>query len=267
MTEYIVTRRDEFQSRAIPHLLSYLPELGRNQDLPIYFTAYVPPRAFAAGDIVINVAAPYWKGNADNILNVLVHEIFHAGYGWCRSARTEIPLKHKKLYRMLEDLQNEGMATYVAYKAVPMYPAPDEKDYELLESANEVTSLLEDINTLFEKVGVVKDGELQRLSWEIGVTQRGYYIVGAHMAEVIEETLGREVLIKTLVEGPISFVALYNSLVKENRRIYFPNEETILTRQAALQKKAKTQRAMLSILIVIVIVVVSVCLIWRRQKK
>lgn len=80
ITETIVGARERFLHDAIPHLLDYLPETTV-LDVGVYFTAFIPPRAFAMGEIVFNVAATYWKGNPDNILNTMVHEVFHAGYG------------------------------------------------------------------------------------------------------------------------------------------------------------------------------------------
>jgi hypothetical protein len=55
---------------------SYLPA-DVNLDVPVHFTAFIPPRSMVTGGIVVNVAASYWNDNPDNILNNLVHETFH----------------------------------------------------------------------------------------------------------------------------------------------------------------------------------------------
>ena len=232
MTDSIKVKTNDFQEKAIPHLFSYLPATDKPMNMPVYFTAFIPPRAFAnTAGIVIDVAASYWKGNPKNILNCLIHELFHIGYSWFRPTRTEKPLDHKFINTMLDYLQNEGMATYVAYKAQPMFPAPDEKDYRLFESPEEVTRLLKVMNDLFENVGVLSDKKLKQLSWRKGVNGRAYYIAGAHMAQVIESKLGRKALIETIQQGPVSFVKRYNSLVPENRKIFFPDDSTIAARQ------------------------------------
>ena len=175
-----------------------------------------------SGGVVINVSANYWNGDVRNIYNNLTHEIFHVGYSHTRPNRTESPLENEQLYQMLDALQNEGTATYVGYRASSLFPAPDEVDYQLLTNSKDVTRLFGEINDLFEQVGVVTDEDLQQLSWRTGVTRRGYYIVGARMAQIIETQLGREALIGSLADGPVSFVKLYNSLVTENRRISVP---------------------------------------------
>ena len=223
MTDSIVAMKDDFLIDAVPHVCSFLPD-HIDFSIPVYFTAFVPPRSFVSGGIVINVSASYWKGNVENILNNLTHEIFHVGYSHMRRERTEAPLENTQLYGMLDYLQNEGIATYVGYEALPLFPAPDEVDYRLLENPDDVNRLLREVNDLFSQVGTVSDEELQRLSWQKGVTERGYYIVGAHMARAIDSKLGRTALIETISEGPLSFVTTYNSLAGEEERVQIPLE-------------------------------------------
>ncbi len=214
----ITEGKEVFLERSLPHLCSYLPE-GTDLSIGVYFTAFIPPRAFAMGEIVFNVAATYWRGNADNILNSLVHEIFHVGYSRCREVRTEERLENGALYDMLDNLQSEGVCTYVAYKALPIFPAPDEKDYGLLEDMLEVMRLLGDLNSVLSQAGSLPDEKVQKLAWEKCVIGRAYYVVGAHMFRTIEVQKGREALIKTLTTGPSYFVELYNSLVEDNMKI------------------------------------------------
>jgi len=218
MTDSIVNTQDAFLARAIPTVCSFLPE-GMDISIPVYFVAFVPPRSFVSGGVVINVSARYWKGNVQNIFNNLTHEIFHVGYSHTRPGRTEAPFDDEALYKMLEQLQNEGTATYVGYRAASDFPAPDELDYQLLENPDDVARLFGEVNALFEAVGVVTDEELQRRSWRTGVTARGYYIVGAYMAQTIDSELGRDALIGTLEAGPATFVNLYNSLATHDRKI------------------------------------------------
>ncbi|UCD64696.1 MAG: hypothetical protein JSW34_04465 [Candidatus Zixiibacteriota bacterium] len=235
MTDYIKTHERKFLDSAVPHLLSYVPETGKSLSRPIYFTAFIPPRAFANSEgIVIDVASRYWRGNPDNILNCLVHEFFHVCYSWFRADRTEQPVGHEFLYKMMEYLQNEGLATYVGHNALPIFPAPDEKDYQLLESPAEVTRLLKELNVLFDAVGTVSSEELRKANWDTGIEGRAYYIVGAHMAGVIEDSLGREALHQTLKQGPRSFIESYNTLVQEDMTIRYPDEGTIHEREEAM---------------------------------
>jgi hypothetical protein len=54
------------------------------------------------------------------------------------------------------------------------------------------------------------------------VTNRAYYIVGAHMARVIQAERGKTALVETLAKGPLSYIRLYNSLVPEDERVRVP---------------------------------------------
>ncbi len=218
MTDRILSVRGEFLRRAVPHICSFLPEAS-NLDISIHFTAFIPARSFLRDGIVINVAAPYWQSNADNILNNLVHEIFHVGYARARDNRTETPLQNEQLYDMLDALQNEGTATYVGYRALAEFPAPDDRDYPLLDDPGDRARLLSDLNELFARVGVDSLEEVQRQSWDLGVMQRAYYVVGAHMARTIDSRLGRDALVQTVWMGPRSFVRRYNSLAPEQERL------------------------------------------------
>ena len=222
MTDEIIARQEEWQEAAIPHLCSFFPQ---DVDLsrPAYFVAFIPPRAFATSEgIVIDVAADYWNGDSGNILNMMIHEFFHVGYGQLRPHRTEAPLESDRLNSMVESIQNEGMAVWVANEARRAFPAPGEVDNRLLDSPEDVADLRTALNGLFERSSTISDDQLRRQSWRVGVTNRAYYIVGAHMARVILAERGKEALVETLEEGPLSYIRLYNSLVPEEERVRVP---------------------------------------------
>jgi hypothetical protein len=80
----IIEGKEDFLRQALPHLCSYLPA-DADLNVTVRLTAFIPPYAFAWEDIVISINSPYWKGNVENILNLLVHEIFHAGYSYAGS--------------------------------------------------------------------------------------------------------------------------------------------------------------------------------------
>jgi len=212
---------DAFLEEAVPHICGFLPAAS-NLGIEVHFTAFVPPRSFVANEVVIDVGAEYWQGNVANILNNLIHEIFHVGYSKSRPGRTEAPLADAQLYEMLDALQNEGLATYVGYAAQTSFPAPGERDYPMLDSPRDVQRLRTLLNGLFALSGTTGEAQLRQWAWRRGVTMRGYYVVGAHMARTIDRQVGRDALIETIREGPASFVRAYNALVPEPERIVVP---------------------------------------------
>jgi len=222
MVDEIIARQGEWQTTAIPHLCSYFPaEVSLSR--PAFFVAFLPSRAFATSEgIVIDVNSDYWAGNPANILNLMIHEFFHVGYGQLRSARTDPPLSNARLNSIAESIQNEGMAVWVAYEARHAFPAPDEVDNRLLNEPDQVASLRAALNGLFERSTSISDDQLRQQSWRIGVTNRAYYVTGADMARVIQANRGKDALRETLMQGPLSFIRLYNSLVPAADRLRFP---------------------------------------------
>lgn len=221
MAREVAAAGDAFLEDAVPHICGFLPAAS-SLDIEVHFTAFVPPRSFVANEVVIDVSAGYWQGNVANVLNNLVHEIFHVGYSKSRPGRTEAPLADALLYEMLDVLQNEGLATYVAYEAQASFPAPGERDYPMLDNAGDVRRLRGLLNGLFALSGTASEAQLRQWAWRRGVTMRGYYVVGAHMGRTIDRETGRDALIETIREGPASFVRAYNALVPEPERLVVP---------------------------------------------
>ena len=216
--ERIIEGRQVFIDKALPHVCSYLPD-DADLDISVHFTTYVPPRAFAMGEIVINMTTTYWNNNPDNILNTMVHELFHVGYSYCEELRGRE--EEGSLFGILRNIHNEGVCTYIGYTAQDIFPAPDEKDYGMLDDEDEVRRHLGNANMILSKIGTILEDELDKLSWDEGVMGRSYYVTGAHMCRVIEEKAGMDVLKQTLLNGPWTFSETYNGLVPEKERLIY----------------------------------------------
>ena len=216
-TRRIVEGREVFLEKAVPYLYGYLPD-DVGLDIGVYFTAFIPPRAFAMGEIVFNVAADYWNNNPDNILNTLVHELYHVG-------ASNIHKKHSfeppadPLTNVLSNVQGEGIATYVAYNAQHIFPAPDDKDFVMMDDPAVVDQCFGQVRDILSKVGSVPADELQKLSWDVGVIGRAFYVAGAEMCRGIDAEKGREALIETIWKGPRYFFEVYNEIAEPVRRL------------------------------------------------
>lgn len=248
----LLSRREEFHQYSIPHICSFMPHKYIDFSTTVYFALGTDFAGFAADNlIVISISDPYWQGSCESILNAMTHEVFHIGYGFNAYARTEIPLKDNYLYNILGKLHNEGLATYVAYKAQSFFPAIAEMDFRMLEDSATVVSLIHDLNNLFQqaeisrrasdstmkdsehsskKAGLLKrllgigkpltEEDLRNRIWTVGVERRAFYIAGAFMAQVIDQRNGRDALVETVARGPRSFVSMYNSLVEHSMQVY-----------------------------------------------
>jgi tetratricopeptide (TPR) repeat protein len=209
-----------FASKAKPLLAKYLPQKDYCRvDSKVYFTAFTAFDSMNIWDsVVINALNPSYFLDADFILNTLVHELFHSGYGSCAAFREE-PMLEQKLYYILECLQNEGLATYVAHQALPLYPAAMNRDYSLAANEERVTKLRNELNAFLSRIDTMPSDQALRDVFSLGVRQRAFYAVGFDMARTIEQRLGCEKLADTVAQGPISFYELYNSLVDDEDKI------------------------------------------------
>lgn len=210
---------ESFASRAVRFLCDFLPPEA-DLTTTLYFTTEMISAGFQeSGEIVVHILN-------HELLNLFVHELFHKGHMSLESG-TEEPAGAPNPYdRMYFSLQSEGMATYVGYKARRQFPQVGEVgtslvagDYALLENPEQLQRLHSELNMLFRDASELDGETLRKRSWELGVQQRAYYVVGAFMAKTIDEKSGRQALIETLKTGPYSFLAAYNALVEGAWRI------------------------------------------------
>lgn len=202
-----------FFEKAIPHIYSFMPPNTPMLNTTLYFTTEIEASGFQAkGNIVINIL------NHEKT-NTFVHELFHQAYVFVNQKRTDERLENEILENLVFSLINEGMATYVGFKALPDFPYYWGEDYDLLQNSSDLLRLHKNLNNIFQNAESMPEEKLREVSWEIGVTQRAYYVVGAYMALIIDEKLGREELIKTYSAGPLSFIKKYNSICDSNMKI------------------------------------------------
>ena len=218
--ERIKSGEARFIAAAIPRILDFLPRNGLQMETRIHLTAFTTAYAFMTDtQIVANIASPKLSGTANGILNILLHEVYHIGYGINRLLRSEEPLEDGRAYALLDVLHNEGLATYVAWKAGSLYPFPGFEDYRMLENEAAVREKLDKVNVLFSQFNKLPKEDFGKLSWEEGVKNRAYYVAGAYMSRTIDERIGRKALVGTIERGPRSFVSLYNTLTDGDMKI------------------------------------------------
>lgn len=207
----LVKRRESLQETLQRVLPAYLPA-GAEVQATLLSALMIPPYAFAWGDgrIVVNLSAPFWQGDPERVMNLLVHETWHLGL---RAYGSGISAEKAASGRELVDhlawrTQNEGMATWVAYQA--RTPGTPIEDYTMLDQPESVARALADLESLLRACAT--DTDLKRLRadiWQKGTRERALYVAGAHMARIVESRLGRERLVATIVDGPRSFFESY----------------------------------------------------------
>ena len=212
------------------HILSFLPSKD-GYDVNIYIIALsVCTGCSMNDDIMVDIVASY-KSNAAHLLNSMIHEAFHNGYGYCNPnfvLLDSIP-KNKKTFlrKILIYLQNEGMATYAGYttrKIIPLQFKKDEpnllsQDYSLLEDNSSVRKAISQVNYLIEKTNYMSLDSLDKVAWNLGVMQRSYYVTGAYISKTIEAKYGREHLAGLIKKDETVFIKEYNDIVQKEYQI------------------------------------------------
>jgi tetratricopeptide (TPR) repeat protein len=230
--------RDSLLNEVVAHICSFLPDSLTDLSTTVYWTALIVPHAFQMNfSVVLNANAIRTAAEA---WNTIIHELFHVGYYRNECYRTEILFHNAEKHDLIYSLQNEGMATYVAFTA-PAAMYYHSKDYLMLKDDSEVKKAITQVNELIKMVDSTSPDEFRNKMFNIGVEGRALYICGAHIAKTIDKRLGREALVKTVSDGPRTFITTYNSLVSEDQRVIELSVEKPLTdfqkmRQSAVDK-------------------------------
>lgn len=214
------------QNTIVQHISSYSYEKTKINAF-IYFVAFTIPYAFCVdtNKIGIDITGSEWNFDTDCILNTVIHEIYHIAYklnspDYFKYIAND-PIDRESFVRFNYGyLQSEGMATFVAYKALNLFPSDyRHPDYELLENDSTVKMAIHQINMLSEMAETMPLDTLLLECWKMGVEQRAYYIAGGYVAKIIEEKYGTEFLAALVKEGSISFVKKYNMLVPDDYKL------------------------------------------------
>ncbi len=207
------------------HISSYL-DAGDPIHASVYLVAFTTPYAFCVEEnkIGIDITGDEWNFDTDCVLNTTIHEIYHVGFRLNSPDYTYIrvdPIDGETFIRFCYAyLQSEGMATYVAYRALELFPSDYRHiDYDLLEDDSKVKKALGQVGMLIEHARTLEIDSLGKEAWNIGVTERAFYIAGAYMARVIEEKYGTEFLAGLVSKGSLQFAREYNALVSDEYRI------------------------------------------------
>ena len=220
-----VKLRDSLLGDVVAHICSFLPDSVTDLSTTVYLTALIVPNAFQMNyNVVLNANA---IGSAAEAWNTTIHELFHVGYYRNECYRTEMLFHNEEKNDLTYSLQNEGIATYVAFSA-PDAMYHEHKDYRMLKDGSKVKKAINKVNELIKMVDSESPDDFRKKMFKIGVEERALYICGAHIARTIDQRLGREALVKTVSAGPRTFIATYNEMVSEDQKVIeLPLEEPL----------------------------------------
>lgn len=214
--EFYTENKDE----VIQHITRYLPE-DVAFNARAFFVMFTVPYAFSLSDtLVMDVGSRRWKQNTNYLMNILIHETYHIGYDIKSPDRIGFQPKTREefVHKVLSVIQNEGMATFVAYEALELFPSEiRHEDYDGLEAATKIIEAVGQINELLARTTDDNVQEMEQEAWRTGIAPgRAFYIAGAYMAKVIKENKGLDFLVDLIEKDSKIFVQEYNSLVDED---------------------------------------------------
>ena len=210
------------------HLFSYLPS-KEGFDLNVYLVVFIAiTGTLNDNDILLRMD---WDKDAGTVLNLIVHEAFHVAFHKYKPdfnhsndsiSKSEIFLQ--ELYRTV---QNEGLATWVGYTALEFSPVTfsDDKsklsgyDYLLLDKDTSVKKAFKQVNQIIENSKTFPIDSLKKEDWEVGVSERAYYVSGAYMSKIIEGKYGRKHLAELIRKDDLIFINEYNELVPDEYKL------------------------------------------------
>ncbi len=218
----------ETQYRCWEEAAAYLPT-GALSDATLFLTIGYDIGVAVSGNASLNLAHPHFAKKAEELWFYCVHELHHAGFQKFhelpRLADIKLTSDLVALIRYLTTM--EGLAVHAARRWRTAAGA--------LESDSDYLALLDQQRMdMYEKeylalyCGLVATGPrlLEEGDWEIleqmSTGDRLWYRVGARMAYRIENALGRDSLIESVVEGPKAFF-------DRSAEAHTPNEQTRLS--------------------------------------
>ena len=198
--------------------LAYLPADFRYQGTLFLTFGYDIGVAFAP-NASLNCMHSHFANHPRELLYYAIHELHHVGFMAYQKPPKLTDLRScGDLLSLVEySTQLEGMAVLAAYQRRRAEHALwGDSDYVALEDEKRVQA---DLTSYFKDYDYLKSRRTQladRDAWSVidrmSSGERLWYRVGAYMAQRIEASKGRAVLVALVKQGPGEFMASYESL-------------------------------------------------------
>lgn len=216
--------RKKIAAYDIPRQISrnYLPEdFEFRKPTYLFFTFGFDMGVAYNGNASLNLAHPHFLQYKEEIRYYSIHELHHAGY--LQATNDNIPALDFKTYSDVSSFIElfthlEGMATYspLRLRMVEDQMNSDE-DYVALQDSVLMNQLEKEFFDIYYHFNDSPEKVFRDNDWEIifRLSQKRYfYRIGAMMAKIIDDKLGRKTLVDLINEPPIEFFNTYMGLIK-----------------------------------------------------
>ena len=211
---YLHNESDTFND-LLKELWNYFPE-GTNQRTNLYGILGYDVGIVSEGNALLNLGHSDFDKNPREILFMAMHELHHVVY---TSYNTIFSVDDIHSISKLLDIikyctHMEGFAVYCTLEGRKAAGALNNRDYQLFLDDNarkkRVSKFFDILTDLeYRGSGPVHEKDFKILNL-MADKDRLWYVTGAHMAEVIDKSLGREMLNETIRLGPDDFFNKYH---------------------------------------------------------
>ncbi|MBD3192643.1 MAG: hypothetical protein GF308_18525 [Candidatus Heimdallarchaeota archaeon] len=153
------------------------------------------------------------------LLYFSMHELHHVVYFNYHPMRTMDEIKTTEdLVSLLKFLTHlEGLATYLTLEKRIKENGLTFKDYKVLTNERETRKHTQEYFEVLNRIAEQPKREIQEEDFKVFEIMSGgprlWYVAGGQIAKQIDEKLGREALVQTMIDGAESFFNQYNSLM------------------------------------------------------
>jgi hypothetical protein len=210
--DYIKQNTPSF-NEAYRELESYLPPY--NYSTILYFIIGYDIGIVSDGNAYLNLGHQLFHENKRELLYFAMHELHHAVYTQINPIFSFDDLKTtKNLVNIIKySTHLEGLAVYCSYNKRRRENEYSHHDYVTLNDLDKTRKYVAryfEILSIYENEScrLIDENDFSILDVMSG-GDRLWYIVGAYMAKLIDEQLGRDTLNKTITDGPESFFEAY----------------------------------------------------------
>jgi hypothetical protein len=211
---YLHNESDTF-NELLKDLWNYFPD-GTNLRANLYTILGYDIGIVSEGSALINLGHPEFNKDPREIFFMSMHELHHVVY---TAYNPIFDMSHIHMTNQLCDAikyctHMEGLAVYSTLKQRKSASVLSNRDYQLLLDERAKTKRVARFFDLITKLDVQSDRPLHEKDWKILDIMTGrdrlWYVAGAHMAQVIEKSLGMDTLIETIRLGPDDFFKTYH---------------------------------------------------------
>ena len=220
--EYITIHDKEFLE-AFDEVSTYLPdELELNTKLHLMI-GYDMGIVFGS-NAFLNAGHSFFFENKRELLYLAMHEVHHVGYAHYNPTYSFDSINNIKDFLPIIKYSThlEGLAVYCPLQRRLRENGLKHRDYPVLLDKMEKERLVRKYFEIVAEIERSEDREIVEKDWDLlrqmSDIYRLWYITGAHMAQVIDEKLGREKLIQTIIDGPERYYQTYLSLERKLKK-------------------------------------------------